>query len=892
MTRSKTNWGAVKLLLPILVIIGIVGALGHPVLAQQYGPTPVPVPPVTYTWTLYWNLTDARLPYGVSAVDNVAVSTYNQLIINMVPWYFTAGKSFTIYITNTTDVYYIVNETSELGQPVSMTATATTNSTGGITWTVNTTLTNGITPSEVYSTWEVVVVLNNYGGGNWLVFNVTSTQESLADLMGNLTTISTTSYIPTPTGSYILFQPVYGAETTPSDLYVILPDLYFFFLFVGGAVSTSAVPVSLPSTVQLQALVTLGTGVTVFESTPNSTVSSASQYIYTVSYAGFGPIYYVTNQFSGLNPADNNYPMVTAEPITITVNEVFPSGQTVMLYNYTTATTNYPTSPTSYNVAESYEWPSPVTTYTTVYLTALSNAQYADPDLLIGVPIIQFYIGDVYDLKGNPIIQSSLSVPPTITAEQNPILASKLYVKWLLQTSPVATIISENYLPYYETTPAIVPVGQFTGTGPSAPSFTSLSVSPEVSIFYESEPVFTTQIVSASQQSPLIQFINNIYVSVMPVFINLTQYSPGIPAPSQLQLSPNIASQVTVYYAFAPTPNQLLTTTPPSYATQGEVYYAQNIYVAYPTVSQLPAAFAQFPPFTKTVVWGVFVTPQVNWFPAPPLSGTYNATSLMLTESVTQSQVYYYAFWVQYNGLTVGYGIFELGYEPSTTPFFNPVWGTTSSFTYQPVFQPYNPSGNSTLFTFYDNATEEGIGNFIGGAPVQFTTLTMYTEVAYIAVSYTVYDVQFLNLCNETITTGTVTVTELTPSGTTATLPPVSLTPTAYIMKITAPTAMQISSVSGAPYIETMTPVFNFTLNYYGYVMPSINYTTRQPIYNIQLMPGVVNVVYFPLIDINIQVLSQTTPQYPLFGFAVSVYSVVTGQEMWHAITTRVAWST
>jgi len=85
-------------------------------------------------------------------------------------------------------------------------------------------------------------------------------------------------------------------------------------------------------------------------------------------------------------------------------------------------------------------------------------------------------------------------------------------------------------------------------------------------------------------------------------------------------------------------------------------------------------------------------------------------------------------------------------------------------------------------------------------------------------------------------------------------------------MKITAPTAMQISSVSGAPYIETMTPVFNFTLNYYGYVMPSVNYTTRQPIYNIQLMPGVVNVVYFPLIDINIQVLSQTTPQYPLFG--------------------------
>ncbi|WP_243678271.1 hypothetical protein [Vulcanisaeta distributa] len=82
-----------------------------------------------------------------------------------------------------------------------------------------------------------------------------------------------------------------------------------------------------------------------FESTPNSTVTSASQYIYTVTYTGFGPIYYVTNEFSGLNPADHNYPMVTAEPVTLTVNELFPSGQTLMLFNYTTATSNYQTTP-------------------------------------------------------------------------------------------------------------------------------------------------------------------------------------------------------------------------------------------------------------------------------------------------------------------------------------------------------------------------------------------------------------------------------------------------------------------------------------------------------------------------------------------------------------------
>lgn len=53
--------------------------------------------------------------------------------------------------------------------------------------------------------------------------------------------------------------------------------------------------------------------------------------------------------------------------------------------------------------------------------------------------------------------------------------------------------------------------------------------------------------------------------------------------------------------------------------------------------------------------------------------------------------------------------------------------------------------------------------------------------------------------------------------------------------------------------------------------MPSVNYTTRQPEYNYMLTPGIVNVVYFPLIDINIQVLSQTTPQYHCGGASQSV---------------------
>ncbi|MCG2879757.1 MAG: hypothetical protein L7G96_00345, partial [Vulcanisaeta sp.] len=892
MTGSKNNWvrPATKLLpvLLIITIIGIVGALGHPALAQGYAPTSVPVPTVTYTytWTLYWNLTDARLTWTQNLTSpqsplyySFNYSLYYYLINQTVPWYFTAGKSFTIYIANASDVYYYVNGTWQLGQPITMTATATANSTGGVTWTVNTTLSNGITPSQVYANWTVVVVLNNYGGGNWMVFNVTTVNSTLASLMNNLTNVNLSSYLSTSTGPYYLFRPVYGAETTPSDLYVVLPDLYFFYLFVGASTNATITIISLPSTPQLEASVTLGTGVTVFgPTTPNATVSGASQAIYGKSYTGFGPIYYVTNQFSGLNPADHNYPSVTAQPITITVYEVYPSGQMVTLYSYTTATADNTTTPESYNVAMAYNFTNGVWA-----LTAICNTTYADPALLIGVPIIEFYIGSVYDLKGNLIIANATYIP-------NPILAGKLYVKWLLATTPTATVVSENYLRYYETTPAIVPIGEFTGTGPGAPTLSTTSFpTPELYIFYENAPVFTASLsssaISTITSSGIVNVtVTNITVALMPVFINITQYQSSVPANQQLPLSPNIVPYLTVYYAYSPTA-PIISQTPPASAVQGALYYEEQVWTNESTY--WPATIAQFPPFVQSSVSGVLVTPEVNWLPAPPITATISSVSSTgvatpAVPSVTGQQVYYYTFWLMYNGMTVGFGVYELGYTSGS--IYNEQYSFSTPVA--PVFNAITGT-NATLQSFYTTGPELAVITPTGVSPstgtIVFANVTV--ERAFIAATYTVYNVQFLNLCNETITGGVVYASELTPSGLTVTLPPIALSSSAYIMKITAPIALQISSVSGVPYIETMTPVFNFTLNYYGYIMPSVNYTTRQPIYNIQLTPGIVNVVYFPLIDINIQVLSETTPQYPLWGFAVSIYNYNGTFEMWHAIT-------
>ncbi|MFB6470689.1 MAG: hypothetical protein TU36_005590, partial [Vulcanisaeta sp. AZ3] len=656
------------------------------------------------------------------------------------------------------------------------------------------------------------------------------------------------------------------------DLYVVLPYLYFFFLYVGTATTNTTTPAQLPPTPQLEASVTLGTGVTVFgPTTYNSTVTSASESIYSKTYTGFGPIYYVTNEFTGLS---NGQPTVTAQPITITVSLVYPSGQSVTLYNYTTATENVTTTPESLNVAQAYDFYSS----TQYYLTAIDNITGTAPSLVVGVPIVQFYIGSVYDLKGNLIILSPTSIP-------NAILAGKLYVKWLLATTPTATVVSENYLRYYETTPAPVPVGQFTGTGPKAPKLTPLTVSPELYIFYENEPVFTATISVAEGVTSVT--INDITVAVMPVFINITQYQPSVKASSQLPLSPNIATQITVYYAFSPT-TPIISETPPTSAVQGTLYYESQVWTN-ETISgtSYPATIAQFPPFVESSISGVLITPEVNWFPAPPLTATISATSTTATAtpqySVTSEQVYYYSFWLMYNGMTVGYGTYELGYKPGGIHNEQYKFSTPE----MPIFDVYPISeSNTTLLTLYDNATELAVMTPTGVKPsgtIVFANVTV--ERAFIAATYTVYNVQFLNLCNETITSGIATVSELTPSGTTVTLSPVALSSTAYVMKITAPIALEITSVSGVPYIETTTPVFNFTLNYYGYIMPSVSYSTRQPMHNVPLKPGVINVVYFPLIDINIQVLSNTTPSYPLFGFAVSVYNYNGTFEMWHAIT-------
>lgn len=554
----------------------------------------------------------------------------------------------------------------------------------------------------------------------------------------------------------------------------------------------------------------------------------------------------------------------------------------MVLFNYTTATVNAGTTPESFNAAQAYDWYSG----TFIYLSALCNATGVDPALLVGVPVVEFYLGNVTDLKGNLIIRNATSIP-------NPILAEKLYVKWLLSTTPTATVVSENYLLYYESTPALVPVGYFTGAPTSTglagtPKLTQTGFpTPELYIFYENQPVFTATLSVSGVTSVR---INNVTVALMPVFINITQFAAGTNATQQLPLSPpNQVPYITAYYMFS-SQSPIIQQSPPSGAESGMLYYEEQVWTNETTYgTYYPATIAQFPPFEESSIAGILVTPEVNWFPAPPLTASITARSgnvgLTASNYTTGAQYYYYSFWLTYNGMTVGYGVYEVGYNVTGSPgIFNEQYKFTTPEV--PIFQPVYGS-NATLAQFYGSAGELAVTTPTGVNPsagtIVFANVTV--ERAFIAATYTVYNVQFLNLCNETITSGTVYVSEMTPSGASITLTPVTLSSSAYIMKITSPIGLKISSLSGVPYIVAMSPIFNFTLNYYGYTMPSVNYTSRQPEYNYVLTPGIISTVYFPLIDINVEVQSNTTPAYPLWGFAVSVYNYNGTFEMWHAIT-------
>ncbi len=258
--------------------------------------------------------------------------------------------------------------------------------------------------------------------------------------------------------------------------------------------------------------------------------------------------------------------------------------------------------------------------------------------------------------------------------------------------------------------------------------------------------------------------------------------------------------------------------------------------------------------------------------PLPTLMGDITVTSSGVTGQYQPTiKTAFYRLQLNYVGMQVGVGTFNATYVASTTGITTTVFGspTTSSGQYVvPEFTAFYPPSlypSTVNDTLYGAAAEKAVTLSNG--------LTLLSEQAYTAVHVYFVKVEFLNLCNEPITSGVVEVS--TPFGsfneTVAFSYPYTL--------LQFPVQVNVWNVP----VQVVKPTANFTLVYFGYIMPSVSPVTREPTGTITLNATSVNNIYFPLIDITVNVVSTTG--YSLPGFVVEAISGVNGQEMVQGIT-------
>ncbi len=830
------------LVVTLILALGLILGIAAVALAQQAPAKPPAVPTVSYNWTLSWNLTDSRLFIGANQhhSDTIANRTYSELISRITPWYFTAGKTFTLVIVNASDIVY-TRPTTASPEPIKVEVTSTANETGGITFNVTITLPGDIEPGNVTANWTVALILRNYGGGNWVVFNVTTGNITLKNLMGNLTEVAESSYLLLPNGErYYLFRHVNGSEATSRDLYFVLPNLHFFYLFVGVKAPQGNLE-SLEKEERLLAEVKLGTDVTVFGPVGyNETVSDVSRDIYGMTFTGFGPIYYVACLYKGI---EKGKVKSECKPIKIYLYLRHGEGKKILVYNYTTGVARY--NATIYGIARAYDFYN----QTAVTLTAGVNETYYRPALVVAIPAVKFRFAEVRDLLDNAIVENGRVKMP---------LAYKLYVKWVLETKPQATITAEGKLSEYVERYAVVPIGKYVGARGEAPSFESFRFDVKMYIYHGNAAVFAAKIIPRNVVSSY--DLTNVKVALLPVLIFVTSYESGKNASEQQPLA-EFVSEIKAYYAYS-TGKPIITTEPIASAVSTSLSTAQLRI----DNREINATLALFTPI---ILWhGVYMNLLTSWLVTPTINASLTLDTTARLSYEAKAANYNYTIWLVYDGITVGFGLFKVGYNISET-------GTTREIILEPVI-----GKKKELASYYDaNATSVTM------------TVENFGDIrvvrAYVAATVVVYNVQFLTLCNETIKDGTVRVKELTPGGKVLALPPIRLSPSAPTIRLPTLIGLKVSEEDGVPVIEAIKPKFNFTLEFFGYKMPSVDKDTRKPVYNVELRSGIANIVYFPLVGVNFKVVANTKEEYPLWGFVVSIRSTVTGEEYWRAITNK-----
>ncbi|WP_069806749.1 hypothetical protein [Vulcanisaeta thermophila] len=199
---------------------------------------PVTLPVIYVKYTLSMNLTDSRPT--VSFLQSIATSyplLYREdtLVTNTTTvWVGTANKEFTLYITNATP--------TSINFPVLINATSTSNSTGGITWTLQVPSILIIPQVPVYANWTVAIT-EYVGGFRFVVFLFRTGNISFTQLLHDLES----GYLIGVDGEpYYLWHHYYGYNPTTgtaSIYYAVgLPGISVFYTWVGQGINASSWP--------------------------------------------------------------------------------------------------------------------------------------------------------------------------------------------------------------------------------------------------------------------------------------------------------------------------------------------------------------------------------------------------------------------------------------------------------------------------------------------------------------------------------------------------------------------------------------------------------------------------------------------------------------------------
>ncbi|ABW00855.1 hypothetical protein [Caldivirga maquilingensis] len=910
MSNKSGKYGIAKILPVLAVALALALAwAGHAVKAISLPGPPVPptVKIVNQTFTISLNLAYAQPPVSyVSSLNTTLVGMYHLLYDTVPAYYGVAGQTITFYILNASDIkypdgtlvpgsyldYFNTAVSSDIGLLVGESFTVTLNSTGGFTSSFQLPVSpESLNYSSFTASWFVVVTIN-YDGYQWVAFNFTTAPAQLGSLLANLTSAassSTPSFLTAPNGKE--FQIMVQVNGTTGEYYALpLPGVNVIYIWFGTDLNDSRVASSVSSSILSDLALTFaeyynGTPIIVNSSLSyNPTASQFSTSIYGdgVSYAAFGPLVY----FTGLI-FQNGHLLGYAEggssnPVYFTINVTYsyynPGTQSIVSVPVY-ATTNYASAGYSNGslllggALVGYDFH-----YDAFFnITSMDGYGYGVvksstgvlhfeglPDLVIAGGLITLLAHNIYDIKGNLIAASSFEFSPTASLlfeiTTGPQLAQILY-----GPLPISFLI-EGFT---------IPAVEFTGTVYPPTSPTAQPISPtKMMLTIELQTTSGTWDVALLNISSLINLaikyntptvtISSIWTSLLPTVLEVTLYTPGVAVTSQEPLLAEKAEQIKAVLLAGPSTSQL------SLMATGNV----TMYSSASTV----ATVAVFPALQVVHISNGFLaqSPVVE-LPLPTLQGTFSSASVIPGESLTAEPFYYpttqleyFNLQLYYGTILVGSGVFEASYNSSSVNVYNAPLAIPSGYIY-PIFEAYYPS------QYYPSLVNNTLYGTAQEAFFTAATGSYFAEQGITAVHVALYKVEFVNLCNETITQGVVTVS------TTYGKFNVSLLFAYPYTVLQFPVQVNMWNVP----VTVVSPTASFTLNYFGYVMPPVNPFTRQAITTpITLEPTVVNLIYFPLIDVVIQVVTNvTTPATPLPGFVVAAYSSVTGQKITEGIT-------